>query len=271
MADHSVFINSMLLPQNPNDNLAFASNCIDWLMIGPDGKRSYVLFIEDGKIWQREDYNLILQSLPQPRPDDIAKFLWENRDLIWQNGDLAEALLAQMEEDGIFDELERSEIFTNILDRLLEPWTITRIVLFLGAVGLFVYGIKAFIGSKNRFAKKALRLSMVLDRLRPRAGLLELRLRSGLGRGRYYELARQKARAMFADLRLTPAEDGALPAVTIDADWWRRARMLRDLRQIWAIAFGREPVAVTARQWNAWLKKLDQVELAIRNGVVRFS
>jgi hypothetical protein len=37
LADHSVFINDMMTPDD-NDNLEFASNCLEWLTDG--GKRS---------------------------------------------------------------------------------------------------------------------------------------------------------------------------------------------------------------------------------------
>src|SRR5262249_40147526 len=147
LADHSVFINSMLLPQGAtNDNLAFAANCVDWLISGQ--WRAYVLFIEDGKIWQREDYNLMLTSFPRGGPDDVAQFLWENRDLLWKNSDLAEEILGNLEQDGILEEVEKSDLFGSILDNNLERWMIARLVLILGAVGLFGYAALAFMGSR---------------------------------------------------------------------------------------------------------------------------
>jgi hypothetical protein len=270
MADHSVFINSMMLPRGaPNDNLAFASNCLNWLMAGDS--RSYVVFIEDGKIWRRDDYqNLIITSLPGQNPEDIAQFMWEYRDLLWKNSDLAEQILGNIEQDGILEEVEKSDLFGSILDNNLERWMIAKLVLILGAIGLFGYAAIAFMGSRYKFPKRVARLSLLLDRSRPRAGLLEMRLRTGLGRGRYYELARQKAREMFADLKLTPAEEGPLPRVEIDAAWLKRGRIRRSLRQVWTVAFGREPVAVTGRQWNLFLKKLNETEQMIRDGVIRF-
>src|SRR5262249_27892627 len=48
MADHSIFINQMLIPpERDNDNLEFTMNTLDWLVIGPDGqRRDRVLFID---------------------------------------------------------------------------------------------------------------------------------------------------------------------------------------------------------------------------------
>jgi hypothetical protein len=272
LSDHSVFINSMLLPHgDPNDNLAFASNCVDWLMTADGGQpRRYVMFIEDGKIWQKDDYNLILQSLPGGVPEDIAQFLWENRELLWKNTDFAEAVLDHVENTGILDEIDRSGALATMAENLFEPWMIARVLLVLGGVALLGYGAMRFMGSRFRFPKRVARISMVLDRLRPRSGLLELRVRSGLGRGQYYELARQKAREMFAELKLTPAAEGPMPTVEINAGWLRRGRIMRDLRAVWAVAFAAQPVPVTARQWSAWNKKLDQIEVMIRHGAIRF-
>src|SRR5262249_19703226 len=43
LADHSVFINSMMI-QDDNHNFAFASNCVNW--ITDDGQRNRVLFLD---------------------------------------------------------------------------------------------------------------------------------------------------------------------------------------------------------------------------------
>ena len=80
LADHSIFINRMMLPSN-NKNLEFAANCLHWLRGGvstpvealraansPDalkqltGQRNKVLFWDDGKI--RTDFKVPLKAMP---------------------------------------------------------------------------------------------------------------------------------------------------------------------------------------------------------------
>jgi hypothetical protein len=49
MADHSIFINDMLLRPD-NGNLAFALRCVQWLRDGPQGRRKQILFYEEGNL-----------------------------------------------------------------------------------------------------------------------------------------------------------------------------------------------------------------------------
>src|SRR5262249_22227280 len=111
LADHSVFINSMLLPQRyPNDNLSFAFNCLDWLMLGPgDEKRKYVMFMEDGRIWQNDDYNLMLQTLPT-NTQELLEMLREHPELLWQSREFGEHLLRHAERSKFLREVEREDI-----------------------------------------------------------------------------------------------------------------------------------------------------------------
>ena len=91
LADHSIFINRMMLPREIN-NLEFAANCLHWLRggastpleiagaatKGPDvlqqliGQRNHVLFWEDSKV--HRDFNVPLKkvSLPPTLPPEPA-------------------------------------------------------------------------------------------------------------------------------------------------------------------------------------------------------
>src|SRR5262249_46817188 len=63
LADHSIFINDMMLRKD-NDNLAFAASCIDWLTEG--GKRNQVLMIDEGEVVTT--FQVPLQELDPPMP-----------------------------------------------------------------------------------------------------------------------------------------------------------------------------------------------------------
>ena len=65
LADHSIFINAMLW-QNDNDNLFFAQN---WRWLA-DGKRSDVLFIEDGEV--QTQFDIPLKPPPFPPLDGLV-------------------------------------------------------------------------------------------------------------------------------------------------------------------------------------------------------
>ena len=61
MADHSVFINVMLW-QTDNQNLDFASNCVEWLT--EKGRRKEVYFFDEGI--PQQTFDLPLKEMPAP-------------------------------------------------------------------------------------------------------------------------------------------------------------------------------------------------------------
>jgi hypothetical protein len=282
LADHSVFINSMLLPSAsfPNDNLAFASNCLDWLVTGPEGTtRNRVIFLEDGRIWKKDDYNLALQSIPSPQEDPLG-FMKAVGGILLNNRDLAEEFLSNAERDKFFSDMERGDgkeikpLGQQLNTLLTEEWfgkdVLVRMVILIGMAALLGYGILSLIKSRFSYSRKVPRLSLALDRVKPRAGLLEMRLRGGVGRGQYYEIARDRAREMFAALDLTPAEGSPPPAIAVNAGWWRRDVIERQFREAWKVAFGIEATPVTSRKWEQWQRQLDVIQTMIRRGQIRF-
>jgi hypothetical protein len=277
MADHSIFINEMLLPpkDQANDNLELTQNLLQWLTASPDSKaRDHVLFIDQtGQVVT--DFESLLRQLPPPIPDihDLPSLLqaaWDNRDLLWANRQYASELVASAEDEGLFQEIEQ-RMDDDLLD-IIPFWWIIRGLLFFALVIVFGLSIRRFVGSRFRFSKVAPRLSMALDRFRPRGSLLDQRLRGSLRGGQCYEAARTRARQMFADLEWTPAEEGGnLPRVEINAGYWKRQAIARDLRELWQVAFGREPIRVTAKHWDKWIARLREIHKLIRTGVIRVS
>jgi hypothetical protein len=268
IADHSIFINEMLLPvagQGENDNLAFTLNTLDWLIAGPDGTRNRVLFIDQtGDI--KTDFTSLLQQLPPPIPslDNLPEFL----QFLWDNRDKASTVVAAMEQSGVFQEIEghMDEFVLNHIDF----WYIMRALLVLGMIAILVVSCRRMLASRFRFAKAAPRLSLALNRFRPRGSMLDQRLRGSLRGGQCYEAARIRARQLFADVEWTPALEGVpSPKVEINTGWWQRRAIRRDLLELWKIAFGAEPVLVQAKHWDKWLARLREIHKLIRDGVIR--
>jgi len=268
LADHSIFINSMMLPRGrlSNDNLQFAFNCVDWLMFGEKGQRTHVIFMEDGRIWQRKDYDLSLQALPVS-PEELADYLWQNKDLIWKHPEVADAVASELEQSGIFQEIERADPFNAFLSQYIPQ--IVRALLIVGAVILACYALGSFIRSRHPVSRKMPRLAMVLNQLRPRVGLLDQRVRNGLGQGLFEELARRQAREMFAKLDLTPAEGVPAPRFTVEAPFWRRNQIIRDLRRAWVVAFGPDPIVMSVYDRQRWQGRLSLLKAMIRDQAIR--
>jgi hypothetical protein len=160
--------------------------------------------------------------------------------------------------------------YEDLLNDAIGPRRLARGLFILGAIGLLVYSALAFMRSRYTGPKRSPRLATALDRMRPRAGLVEQRVRGGGGRGLYYELARQRARDMFAGRGIKPIEGTPIPTFTVDASWLQRGRIARELRCAWAIAFDPEPVPVPGREWEHWLRRLNNLGTMIEHGAIRF-
>lgn len=280
-SDQSIFINSMLLPQDStNSNLDFTFNCLDWLIVGPGGaKREYVLMLSDGRV--ETDFDLILQALPpttpseildylRQHPEEIVNYLRKHPEIILDNLDKASPLLAELEDRGIFSDLEDRNVFNRLLLENFPLWVFVRNVLILGTLVLAGYGIRRLIAARRRIWKGVPRFAVALERYRSRGGLLEQRVKSALSTGQYYEAARDHARTMFAELHLTPVVEGPPPRVQIDAGWWSRGQIERDLNEIWRIAFGDDPRPISAKEWAQWPRRVDALRKKIEAGVITF-
>ena len=279
LADQDVFGNNLMLPEPPleNDNLDFTFNCLDWLTNGRE--RKHVLFVNDNRV--ETDFNLILKSLPpttpeqildylREHPEEIVDYLRKHPELITNNLDKASPFVAALEDEGVFADLEQRNIFNRMLLENFEHWVFVRNTLVFGAVILLGYGLWRFIKLRRPGLAGVPRFAVALERYRPRVGLLERRLRESLRVGQHYEAARETARALFADLGLTPAAEGLPPAFEISTSWWRRGRIEADLREIWGIAFANEPEPVSAKRWQKWPARLAALRRQIDSGVIRF-
>ncbi|MFL5339815.1 MAG: hypothetical protein ACJ8F7_06660 [Gemmataceae bacterium] len=279
LADQDIFVNSMLLPPPPhsNDNLDFTINCLDWLTNGR--QRKYVLFVDDNK--PETDFNLILKSLPpttpeqlldylREHPEEALKYLRQHPELITNNLDKASPFAAALEDSRLFAEIEERNLHNDLLLRMFEHWELVRNVIVLGALALLGYGLLRFLKSRQRSPAGVPRFAVALERYRPRVGLLERRLREALRTGQHYEAAREMARAMFADLALTPAAEGPPPAFEVNAGYWQRGRFEAELRDIWRIAFGPDPEPVTTKQWLKWPARVLALRKQFQAGTIRF-
>ena len=205
----------------------------------------------------------LLRELPPPTPEEILDFLWRNRDK-------ASAVVANLEQNGWFADIEKENLFNRILVDTLGHWRVVGMVLLLGVAGLFVFGMWRLIIAKGKNPKNIPRLAAALDRVRPRTGLLDMRLQGALRAGQFYEAARIKARELFTHLGVQPAQEGLPPKVEIEAGWWRRSRIEHDLREIWQIAYGEQPVPVPAKKWDRWQQRLRSLGQLIEQRVIRF-
>jgi hypothetical protein len=247
LADHSVFINQMMIPPD-NDNLEFASNCLQWLRDGTR-HRTRALFIEEGFI--HTDFNVPLKEGPGLPPDALRKGL-----VILEN------TLARLEDNGTLDAAVLERLGANrfggidlLVRRALEILTILLLV-------YLVYRV----GSRGRFRLDSAvpLLAHEVARHTPAAPLLEQRYRSALQAGSLWETAHSLARQWFASLPL--AGGPVPPRVVVRGGWLHGLGLRRRFRRLWRLAHDITPVRVGPRALRGLLRDIDEMKAALADG-----
>ena len=224
MADHSVFINEMMLPTD-NGNFDFTANAIGWLR---DGRRTKVLFVDERGIQTK--FEIPLKSINIP-PEEAMRMLFANRNEILAAG---ENVLGRVEADGAFD-----RGLMNVLDRAgMPPGRIVlfALVILTGLFGLFAVYRISFRGRFHHDLTAPI-LATAIDRNLPVAALAEQRHRTLLAGGNLAEPAMHLARQWFARFGVE-AFTGRMPTVEFRAGWWQRQMLSVRLRAVWRVAAG---------------------------------
>jgi hypothetical protein len=222
LADHSIFINAMLW-QNDNDNLFFAQNCARWLA---DGKRTDVLFIEDGEV--QTQFDIPLKPPPFPPLDGLVG--------------AADQGLQSLEEEDRFNRLLRGSIEDLDGDKVLRGLVM---VLTLGA-GL--YGLSRLSLTRHHFETRA---PLLEDAARASLSSLELyeqRERALLRQGNFLEAARGLIRAEFDKILGPGIAAKGVPDTGPGGGWWTRQRRRQQVRRLWHLAYGARPGRVSAKR-----------------------
>lgn len=189
MADHSIFINEMML-QLDNDNVAFTVRVVNWLT--ENGKRDRVLFLDDGSVRGDFDVNLDYIDPPLPHPDVLGPAV----DRLWEG----------LEQEAFFDQTIR---------RLIPPYRVFRYLLLGATVAAMAFALYRVTAGRFRPDATAARLPEQLTEL-PGAAAPDADMNSA---------AREVVRAAFGHM-LGGEPDFSQPP---RPDWPRQARGLWEL------------------------------------------
>ena len=266
MADHSVFINEMMLRPDTG-NFEFASSAVVWLH--ENHARTKVLFVEEGKI--KTKFDIPLKSLNIP-PEEVARILFEKRNEILV---MANNALVGLEDRAAFD-----NGVMNLFDRAGFPasrlgrYAFVALTIALGLYALYRVGIR----SGFRHDLTAPMLPIVLDRNLPVAALAEQRHLTLLARGNLTEPAMHLARQWFASLGVE-GFDGPMPTLDAEGGWWQRRRLTGQLREAWKLAAGQKVWNlvsgqrgwITPRRLKAIERTLSELRAAHERGEWRLS
>jgi hypothetical protein len=282
MADHSIFINEMMLPED-NGNVEFTYNCLEWLRGDPKQGRSKVLFVEDGNI--NSTFEVPLKEMPDvlmkrlleylgEHPDEAAKLALniaahypkETAKLALDVADAADKTAQKVTpevERSLQEVDERDAINDHLLRGFADPDGLLRGLLVWLAVLVVLYGCyKIGWKARRRSDLEGPTLSAALYRLAPANTVVEQRRRDLIRADNLWEPARELARQCLP-------ESGAPPKVVVQGGWLLRRTMAGRVRRLWQMAYG-PPTRVSLKQWRRLLREAQQVKTAVANGVVRF-
>ncbi len=246
LADHSLFINAMLL-EPTIQNFEFTQTVLDWFNRSESDPIQYCLFVDNDKI--RTDFNIRLESIP-PIPLNILL------NAAAQQGNQVIAALQQE-------------------DRLRQ-WTLRRtplwkwlrnFVVVLGVLAL-VIGIRRLIRSRERFDWILPRQTAAEVPVRP---VHNTRVQAFMDQEHLTEAARRQVQQWFREHGADLAADRP-PTWTIEGTWWARRRLRKQLEHYWqfACACDHPPLEVSSRDWERMRTTLQALDRAALQGHWRF-
>lgn len=257
LADHSVFINGMML-QPDNGNFDFAYACVEWLRQrdGSGAKRDRAVFIDEGMVYSSFEVPVTLEPDAGPSPVELA-----------------DQLIAQVQEDDLFNRL----ILQNIPLR-----RIVRGLVVIGTVLLLVLGLYRLIRVGYHLEPHVPLVSRRVAQVIAATAVVNQRHQALLRQGNLWEAARDLASACFAGLGIPTAPPtagsfrplaapAALPRVRTNTDWRRRRALRQTVYQLWRLACNPRPRRISRRRFTQLVNQVETVRAAVRDGTLHIT
>jgi hypothetical protein len=242
LADHSIFINAMMLPQDTR-NVEFTEAVLAWLR-GDDRKRSHALLVVDGQIETK--FNLPIKQRPTFRQ--------------------IEAMIGAGVDEGLARMERRGDIgaHNEWLDKHIDFQAFWRWSLALLTVGLFLFVLARFgLGAMFRREGAALLLSRAAELQRPADPVPLQRNEAMLKTGNLWEAARDLARRFFDDAL------GGLPerAPRVQSPRWGRRRSLQNqVDALWELAHEETPTGYAVSAWSRLVREVEELRADLADG-----
>ena len=250
MADHSVFINQMLLEPG-TDNLELAYRTIEYLQ-GPT-RRKRCLFIENGRIIERFDdlAQAFKKSKPIPIPD--FKTLQEK---VTKLG------------DAFVDDLQTKNVPNNMLLRAVRLPVIVRFFLILGTIFATWYLLRRMFMSRKPTDLPPAPVVAAVASGPP--GVFERRQKELIRRDNLYEPVRDLVREFFASIGIHGIQHGPKHPKLVISDAVRKPESLRlAIKDFWRLAYG-PPQEVTIARWRELEPYFERLQQAHADGKWHF-
>lgn len=246
LADHSVFLNMMLLANDGNDllnsNLVFTEQCIDWLK-GQNNNFDRCFFVEDGEV--KTDFEL---QFPEPDDSDLG-FILGLLDFL-QTNDNGNRIISGLQEQDFFNRLLRRHYSTREIIRT--------VLIVLIALSIF-YLFFATLRSRSSTDPARSLVTPELAAMIPKGDVLRQRFDSLLEVDNLYEASRQLIRDFLSGMNAEPDANGLPPRLVIEDGYDDEDGLRRRISRLWRIAYDLEPVHVAPQSWGQVKKDLQSI------------
>ena len=249
VADVGMFSNQMMIANEAaradggdtgTDNFVFSYFLTSYLATKRDGtKRTRVLFVENGKIIT--DFDRVKLDAGNPFPGGIPPIPMLRLDKILEmvENKLNDGI-EKLQDEGLPEAIVTKDKSGKLFSNIIEFATVTLGIAALGFLMRRMWGSRM----KADFVPSP---KIELDG----SGPLVLRKRSALDTGNIREPLRDHLRALFQQWGLpADVEPAQLPRIGTDQPRGGKAKLLRALNELWAIAYGEEAVAIAPARWR---------------------
>jgi hypothetical protein len=260
MADHSVFINQMLLEPG-TENLEFTYRVIEYLQ-GPNKQTKRCIFFEDGR--HVESFDDLRQAAAKQNQTPLPQVnLWAMQDKLTDLG------------NTIFDRLQTNDAHNQLLlgssrNSEAQHRTLAAIMRFF-LILLTIFGCW-FVLRRVWAARKPTDIPpapAVAGAPSGPPGVFDRRQKELLRRNNLYEPVRDLVREFFESIGIHGEQTARLPKLMI-SDVVRRPDSLRTaIKDFWRLAFG-PPQVLTVTRWRELEPYFERLRQAHADGKWRF-
>ncbi len=228
MADHSVFINAMLL-QSDNQNAMFALGCVDWLT--ENGKRKRVFMLNEGHRQTRFNSPLKLGSDATLPPPEVLVSVFDQ-------------VMAGLEAENRFNEMAHAPMGSFSKERAISVMILAATMLMIGLV------FQRLNAARQRREAGIVPVATSVRELEPGRPIHNLRQTAMMAQGNYWEAAHELAIDVFEPL-LASTRPGSKLRINSGRSFLERRKKRLQARAVWQLALDPKPQKWTRRQWLA--------------------
>jgi hypothetical protein len=251
MADHSVFINQMLIEPG-TDNLELTYRTIEYLQ-GPN-KRRRCLFIENGSVVEKFDE--LAQAFRQSRPSPPIPNLDKMQQKLTDFG------------NELADRLQTNNVPNKMLLAIASLPAIMRFFLVVAAIYSTWYLMRRLFTVRK--PTDIPQPPSVAAAATGPPGVFERRQKELIRRDNLYEPIRDLVRDYFATVGIHGTQHGPKVPKLVISDMVRKPESLKlAIKDFWRLAFG-PPQEVTVRRWREMEPYFERLQQAHADGKWRF-